>query len=69
MEVIERIALTTGISSWDAVSRAAEDQLLPARALVALGNFRRLIEDARAMLGPDFATKTRRRPGPRKQLL
>jgi DNA helicase-2/ATP-dependent DNA helicase PcrA len=57
MEVIERIALTTGISSWDAVSRAAEDQLLPARALVALGNFRRLIEDARAMLGPDFATK------------
>jgi len=57
MEVIERIALTTGISSWDAIARASEDRLLPARALVALGNFRRLIEDARAMLGPDFATK------------
>jgi len=57
MEVIERIALTTGISSWDAIARASEDRLLPARALVALGNFRRIIEDARAMLGPDFATK------------
>jgi DNA helicase-2/ATP-dependent DNA helicase PcrA len=57
MEVIERIALTTGISSWDAISRAAEDQLLPARALAALANFRRLIEDARAMLGPGFAAK------------
>jgi DNA helicase-2/ATP-dependent DNA helicase PcrA len=57
MEVIERIALTTGISSWDAIARASEDRLLPARALIALGNFRRLIEDARAMLGPDFATK------------
>jgi DNA helicase-2/ATP-dependent DNA helicase PcrA len=57
MEVIERIALTTGISSWDAISRATEDQLLPARALQALAKFRRLIEDARAMLGPDFAAK------------
>jgi DNA helicase-2/ATP-dependent DNA helicase PcrA len=57
MEVIERIALTTGISSWDAIARAAEDQLLPARALAALANFRRLIEDARAMLGPNFASK------------
>ena len=57
MEVIERIALTTGISSWDAIARATEDQLLPARALQALAKFRRLIEDARAMLGPNFAAK------------
>jgi DNA helicase-2/ATP-dependent DNA helicase PcrA len=57
METIERIALTTGISSWDAISHATEDQLLPARALTALANFRRLIEDARAMLGPGFASK------------
>jgi DNA helicase-2/ATP-dependent DNA helicase PcrA len=55
METLERIALTTGISSWDAISRAIEDRLLPARALTALGNFRRLIKDARAMLGPNFA--------------
>jgi DNA helicase-2/ATP-dependent DNA helicase PcrA len=57
METLERIALTAGVSSWDAIERAAEAQLLPARALAALGNFRKLIEDARAMLGPDFAAK------------
>ena len=57
METLERIALTAGVSSWDAIERAAEGQLLPARALAALGNFRKLIEDARAMLGPDFAAK------------
>ena len=57
METLERIALTAGISTWDAIARATEDGLLPARALAALGKFRRLIEDARAMLGPDFASK------------
>ena len=57
METLERIALTTGISTWDAISRATEDQLLPARALAALAKFRLLIEDARAMLGPDFVNK------------
>ncbi len=57
METLERIALTTGVSSWDAIERAAEGQLLPARALAALANFRKLIEDARAMLGPGFAEK------------
>jgi len=57
METLERIALTAGVSTWDAIERAAEEQLLPARALAALGNFRKLIEDARAMLGPDFAAK------------
>jgi DNA helicase-2/ATP-dependent DNA helicase PcrA len=55
METLERIALTTGISTWDAIARATEDKLLPARALTALSNFRRLIKDARAMLGPNFA--------------
>ena len=57
METLERIALTTGMSSWDAITRAIHDRLLPARALDALGKFRRLIEDARAMLGPAFADK------------
>ena len=55
METLERVALTTGMSSWDAIARAIEEKLLPARALVALASFRRLINDARAMLGPDFA--------------
>jgi DNA helicase-2/ATP-dependent DNA helicase PcrA len=57
LETLERIALTAGISTWDAIARATEDSLLPARALSALAGFRRLIEDARAMLGPDFAGK------------
>src|ERR1700743_3591867 len=55
LETIERVALTTGMSSWDAIARATEEKLLPARALAALASFRRLIKDARAMLGPDFA--------------
>jgi DNA helicase II / ATP-dependent DNA helicase PcrA len=55
MDTLERMALTTNMSTWDAMLRAIEDKLLPARALGALSSFRRLIEDARAMLGPDFA--------------
>ena len=61
METLERMALTTGISTWDAIARAIEDRLLPARALQALSGFRRLIEDARAMLGPGFADKLSQR--------
>jgi DNA helicase-2/ATP-dependent DNA helicase PcrA len=57
METLERMALTTGMSTWDAIGRAIEDRLLPARALQALSGFKRLIEDARAMLGPAFAEK------------
>jgi DNA helicase II / ATP-dependent DNA helicase PcrA len=57
METLERMALSTGMSTWDAIGRAVEDKLLPARALQALSGFKRLIEDARAMLGPGFAEK------------
>ena len=57
MEVIERIALTTGLSSWDAIAKASEERLLPQRALLALEGFKRLIEDARAMIGAEFAEK------------
>jgi DNA helicase-2/ATP-dependent DNA helicase PcrA len=57
METLERMALSSGMSTWDAIGRAIEDKLLPQRALMALGSFRRLIEDARAMLGPGFAEK------------
>lgn len=55
LDVLERIALTTGLSTWDAIVRATEEKLLPPRALAALSNFRQLILDARAMLGPNFA--------------
>ena len=57
METLERMALGTGMSTWDAIGKAIEDRLLPARALQALSGFKRLIEDARAMLGPGFAEK------------
>ncbi|CAN5482983.1 hypothetical protein BH10ACI4_BH10ACI4_30800 [soil metagenome] len=57
METLERMALSSGMSTWDAIGKAVEDRLLPARALSALEGFRRLITDARAMLGPDFAAK------------
>jgi DNA helicase-2/ATP-dependent DNA helicase PcrA len=57
METLERMALSSGMSTWDAMRQAIDDKLLPPRTLMALGNFRRLIEDARAMLGPGFAEK------------
>jgi DNA helicase II / ATP-dependent DNA helicase PcrA len=57
METLERMALSSGMSTWDAMARAMEDRLLPQRTLNALEGFRRLIDDARAMLGPDFAEK------------
>lgn len=57
METLERMALSSGLSTWDAIGRAIDDKLLPQRTLIALSGFRRLIEDARAMLGPGFAEK------------
>src|SRR6266478_9881582 len=57
METLERMALSSGMSTWDAIGKAIEDKLLPPRTLMALGSFRRLIEDAKAMLGPGFAEK------------
>ncbi len=57
METLERIALETGTSTWNAIIRALREKLLPSRALIALDTFVRLIEDARALLAPDFAEK------------
>ena len=50
METVERVALETGVSLWDALEQTIERQLVPARAVAALTIFRDLIEDARAML-------------------
>ncbi|HZD47797.1 MAG TPA: UvrD-helicase domain-containing protein [Silvibacterium sp.] len=57
LETLERIALETGITTWDAIGRALRERLLPSRALIALDTFRRIIDDARAMLAPGFAEK------------
>jgi DNA helicase-2/ATP-dependent DNA helicase PcrA len=57
LETLERIALETGTSTWSAIGRALSERLLPTRACIALDTFRKLIEDARAMLAPGFAEK------------
>ena len=57
LETLERLALETGVSTWDATAAAISNRLIPARALLALDSFRRLILDAQAMLDPDFAGK------------
>jgi ATP-dependent DNA helicase UvrD/PcrA len=50
LEVLERVALETGVSLWGAISDTIRRQLLPQRALGGLKAFRDLIEDARAMM-------------------
>jgi DNA helicase-2/ATP-dependent DNA helicase PcrA len=57
LETLERLALETGSSTWDALSAAIANRLIPARALMAIESFRQLILDAQAMMDPDFAGK------------
>ena len=57
LETIERLALETGSSTWDAMGAALNNRLITTRALMALDSFRELILDAQAMMDPDFAGK------------
>jgi DNA helicase II / ATP-dependent DNA helicase PcrA len=57
LETVERLALETGRSTWDAIAAATAGALIPPRALSALESFRQLILDAQAMMDPDFAGK------------
>jgi DNA helicase-2/ATP-dependent DNA helicase PcrA len=57
LETLERLALETGQSTWDALSAAIQNRLIPTRALMAIDSFRQLILDAQAMMDPDFAGK------------
>ena len=57
LETLERLALETGSSTWDATAAAVANRLIPTRALMALESFRQLILDAQAMMDPDFAGK------------
>ena len=54
---IERLALETDASTWDAMGTALNNRLIGARAMMALDSFRQLILDAQAMMDPDFAGK------------
>jgi len=57
METLERIGLETGTSTWTAITRAIDQKLLPSRALIALEQFQKIIEDARAMMAAGFVDK------------
>jgi DNA helicase-2/ATP-dependent DNA helicase PcrA len=57
LETLERLALETGRSTWDAIGSAIANRLIPTRTLMALESFRQLILDAQAMMDPDFAGK------------
>jgi DNA helicase-2/ATP-dependent DNA helicase PcrA len=57
LETLERLAIETGASTWNAIGHAIRGRLLPQRACIALEGFRRIIEDARAMVAPGFAEK------------
>ncbi len=57
LEHVERLALETGTSTWDAIAAAIANRLIPTRASMALDSFRQLILDAQAMMDPDFAGK------------
>ncbi len=57
LETMERLALETAQSTWDALSAVISNRLIPTRALMAIESFRQLILDAQAMMDPDFAGK------------
>jgi DNA helicase-2/ATP-dependent DNA helicase PcrA len=57
LATLERLALETGQSTWDAMRTAIEQKLISTRASMALDSFRQLITDAQAMMDPDFAGK------------
>jgi DNA helicase II / ATP-dependent DNA helicase PcrA len=57
LATLERLALESGVSTWDAIGSAIANHLVPTRALIALQSFRQLIVDAQAMMDPDFAGK------------
>ncbi|MGH9514802.1 MAG: ATP-dependent helicase [Terriglobales bacterium] len=57
LEVVERIALETGLSLWGAIEECIQRGLLPARAQQALKSFRDLIEDARAMAAGTYVER------------
>jgi DNA helicase-2/ATP-dependent DNA helicase PcrA len=57
LETLERLALETNLSTWEALAPAIANRLIPTRALMAIESFRQLILDAQAMMDPDFAGK------------
>jgi DNA helicase-2/ATP-dependent DNA helicase PcrA len=57
IETLERVALETGLSLWNAIAEVVRRQLLPQRALAALKIFSNIIEDGRAILTGAYAER------------
>jgi DNA helicase II / ATP-dependent DNA helicase PcrA len=68
MEVVERVALETGLSLWGAIAECIRRALLPQRALASLQAFADLIEDARAMAAGTYAERLRETAEPESPL-
>jgi len=64
MEVVERMALETGLSLWGAIGESIDRGLLPARAQQALKSFRDLIADARAMAAGTYVERLQETSAP-----
>ena len=54
IETLERIALETGVSLWNALAQAVQNGLVQQRAVAALKSFRDIIEGGRAMLAGTY---------------
>jgi len=67
IEMMERLALETGLSMWGAIGEGIERQLLPARAVAALKSFRELIEDGRAMLAGAYVERVEETAGAKSE--
>ncbi|HEX3105010.1 MAG TPA: UvrD-helicase domain-containing protein [Terriglobales bacterium] len=63
LEVVERVALETGLSLWGAIGECIQRGLLPARAQQALKSFRDLIEDARAIAAGTYVERLQESAG------
>ena len=59
MEVVERVALETGLSLWGAIGECNRRALLPQRTMASLKSFADLIEDARAMATGTYVERLR----------
>ncbi|MBV9340747.1 MAG: UvrD-helicase domain-containing protein [Acidobacteria bacterium] len=57
LEIVERVALETGLSLWGAVGECVRRALVPERATSSLRSFSELIEDARAMASGTYVDR------------
>jgi len=64
VETLERLALETGVSLWNAIKQAVDQLLVPSRAVASLRSFVELIEDSRAMMAGTYADRLKKTATP-----